>query len=254
VGCHLDITERKRAEEKIQAMVAELARSNADLQQFVHVASHDLQEPLRAVAGCVGLIEKGYADKLDDRGRELMQHVVTGARRMQTLIQDLLAYSRVGTRGKDFEMTDASLALDRALTNLATPIRETGASITYDPLPTVMADPTQLPPLFQNLISNAIKFCAGRRPEIHIGAQPRGGDWLFSVRDNGIGIEPQYRERIFVIFQRLHTRTEYPGTGIGLAICKRIIERHKGQIWVDSEPGKGSTFYFTIPRQAEQAA
>ena len=252
-GIIRNITERKRAEEELKRTMAELALSNADLDQFASVASHDLQEPLRAVAGCAELLQRGYRDKLDARAGELIQHTVEGAKRMQTLISDLLAYSRVGTRGKGFEPTDCNAALDRALANLATAIRESGAVITRDPLPMLKADSTQLPQLFQNLIGNALKFSAGKRPEIHVGAQRKDGGWIFSVRDNGIGIEPQYRDRIFVIFQRLHTRTEYPGTGIGLAICKRIIERHGGKIWVESEPGKGSTFWFTIPKEAEDA-
>ena len=253
VGTNWDITNQKHAEEELKRTVAELALSNADLDQFASVASHDLQEPLRAVAGCTELLARGYRDKLDARAGELIQHTVEGAKRMQTLIHDLLAYSRVGTRGKGIAQTDSNAALDRALANLATAIRETGAVITRDPLPVLKADPTQLPQLFQNLIANGLKFSAGKKPEIHIGAQQMDGGWVFSVRDRGIGIEPQYRDRIFVIFQRLHTRTEYPGTGIGLAICKRIIERHGGRIWVESEPGQGSTFHFTIPEEGTHA-
>ena len=253
IGTNWDITNQKRAEEELKRTVAELALSNADLDQFASVASHDLQEPLRAVAGCVELLEKLYREKLDERAGELIHHSVEGARRMQTLIRDLLEYSRVGTRGKGFERTDSGAALDRALANLATAIHESGAVITRDPLPSLDADPTQLPQLFQNLIANGIKFCAGKRAEIHVGARRKDGAWIFSVRDNGIGIEPQYRDRIFVIFQRLHTRTEYPGTGIGLAICKRIVERHGGRIWVESEAGGGSTFFFTIPEKGEHA-
>ena len=254
IGTNWDITEQKRAAEELARTVAELARSNADLAQFASVASHDLQEPLRTVAGCVELLARRYRDNLDAQAGEWIQLTVEGARRMQTLIRDLLAYSRVGTRGKSFEPTDASTALDLALANLAAAIRESGAMITHDPLPLLTADPTQLAQLFQNLIGNALKFCKERSPEIHVGAQPGNDGWIFSVRDNGIGIEPQYRERIFVIFQRLHTRAEYPGTGIGLAICQRIVERHGGRIWVESEPGKGSTFYFTIPKNADLGA
>ena len=249
IGTNWDITNQKHVEEELKRTVAELALSNADLDQFASVASHDLQEPLRAIAGCTELLDRGYREKLDARAGELIQHTVEGAKRMQTLIHDLLAYSRVGTRGKGFEQTDSNAALDRALANLATAVRETEAVITRDALPMLNADPTQLPQLFQNLIGNGLKFSAGKTPEIHIGAQQKDGDWVFSVRDHGIGIEPQYRDRIFVIFQRLHTRTEYPGTGIGLAICKRIIERHGGRIWVESEPGHGSTFFFTIPEE-----
>ena len=248
IGTNWDITVQKRAEEELARTVAELARSNADLAQFASVASHDLQEPLRTVVGCTELLEKRYGDKLDAQAGEWIQLTVEGAKRMQTLIRDLLAYSRVGSRGKSFEPTEASAALNLALANLATAIRESGATITHDPLPSLVADQTQLAQLLQNLIGNALKFCKDRRPEIHVGAQPANGSWTFSVRDNGIGIEPQYRARIFEIFQRLHTRAEYPGTGIGLAICQRIVERHGGRIWVESEPGQGSTFYFTIPK------
>jgi PAS domain S-box-containing protein len=247
IGANWDITDQKVTAENLIHTVEDLARSNADLEQFAYVASHDLQEPLRAVAGCVGLIEKGYHDRLDARANELILHAVEGAKRMQALIQDLLAYARVGTQAKAFEQTDSNGALDRALANLSSAIRESGARITRDVLPQLTAEPTQLTQLLQNLISNSLKFCAGRRPEIHVSARPKDGGWVFAVKDNGIGIGPEYRDRIFVIFQRLHTRTEYAGTGIGLAICKRIVDRHGGQIWVESEPGKGATFYFTIP-------
>lgn len=254
IGTNWDITAQKRAEEELAHTVAELARSNADLAQFASVASHDLQEPLRAVSGCVELLARRYRDKLDAQAGEWIQLTVEGAKRMQALIRDLLAYSRVGTSGKSFVPTNVGAALDLALANLATSITESGAVITHDPLPSLVADPTQMAQLFQNLIGNALKFCKERSPEIHVGAKPEAGAWTFSVRDNGIGIEPQYRERIFVIFQRLHTRTEYPGTGIGLAICQRIVERHGGRIWVESEPGKGSTFYFTIPQNGGRTA
>lgn len=249
IGCHVDITERKISDEKIKGMLTELNRSNAELEQFAYVASHDLQEPLRAVAGCVEILQKDYHGKLGAGADELMRHAVEGATRMQTLIHDLLAFSRVATRGKAFAPVDGNAALNHALANLSSAIRESAAIITHDPLPTVMGDQTQLTQLFQNLIGNGLKFCAGRRPEIHIGAQRQDGGWRFTVRDNGIGIDPQYRDRIFVIFQRLHTRTEYPGTGIGLAICKRIVERHGGEISVESEPGKGAVFSFTIPEK-----
>ena len=208
----------------------------------------------RSVAGCVELLEKNYRHQLDARAGEWIQHTVDGARRMQNLIRDLLEYSRVGTRGRRFEPTDAQAVLERALANLATATRTSGAAITSDPLPTLLADPAQLTQLFQNLIGNAVKFCTARSPAIHVGVQPGDGGWHFSVRDNGIGIEAQYRERIFVIFQRLHTRAEYPGTGIGLAICQRIVERHGGRIWVESEPGQGSTFHFTIPKPGDRGA
>ncbi len=235
-------------EERVRVRTAELEATVKELEQFVYVACHDLLVPLRAVGGCVEILEKDYRGKLGSGADELIQHTIEGVSRMRTLINDLLAYSRVGRGVEPFGPTDCNAALDRAVANLSAAIRESGAAITHDPLPTLLADSRQLPQLFQNLIGNGIKFCVGRRPEIHVGAQQQqDGGWLFSVRDNGIGIEPQYRERIFTIFQRLHTRTEYPGTGIGLAVCKRIVERHGGEISVESELAKGSTFYFTIP-------
>ncbi|MEO8613867.1 MAG: ATP-binding protein [Luteolibacter sp.] len=246
IGTNWDITEQKHAEQALARTAAELTRSNADLAQFASVASHDLQEPLRAVAGCVELLAKGYQDKLDADAKVLIQHTLEGARRMQTLIHDLLEYSRVATRNNQLDLTDSNAALDLALANLSTALSESDTVITRDRLPTVTANLTQLAQLFQNLIGNGLKFRSAQRPEIHIGAQQKNDEWVFSVRDNGIGIESQYRERIFEIFQRLHTRTEYPGTGIGLAICRRIVDRHGGRIWVDSGPGKGSTFYFTL--------
>jgi light-regulated signal transduction histidine kinase (bacteriophytochrome) len=242
-----DVTERKRAERGVQQRSEDLARSNADLEQFAYVASHDLQEPLRAVAGSVQLLQRRYQGQLDARADEFITHAVEGTSRMQQLIDDLLAFSRVGTRGDRLRPCDSGRALDAALGNLAVAIRESGAVITRDPLPTVAADISQLTSLLQNLIGNAIKFRGAAPLCIHVGAAPQGGEWVFSVRDTGIGIEPQYFERIFGVFQRLHTRREYPGTGIGLAICRKIVERHGGRIWVESELGEGSTFYFTLP-------
>lgn len=254
IGTNRDITDQRRAEDDLKRTLTELERSNTELEQFAYVASHDLQEPLRAVTGCVQLLQKSYGDKLEADAGELIRHAVEGAARMRKLIDDLLAFSRVGTRGKPFEPTDCNAALELALANLTAALNESHAFVTHDPLPTVTADPSQLLQLFQNLIGNAVKFHGEQRPEIHVSATLKDGNWLFSVRDNGIGIEPQYRERIFVIFQRLHTRTEYPGTGVGLAICKRIVERHRGDIWVESELGKGSTFYFTIPEKGNHAS
>jgi len=244
-----DITERKRAEAELEQTMAELARSNAELEQFAYIASHDLQEPLRAVAGMVQLLQRRYAGRLDARADEFIRHAVEGAARMQTLINDLLTYSRVGSRGQPLEPTDCSTVLKNVLANLAVAISESSAVVTYEALPSVRADAGQLTQLFQNLIGNALKFRNECSPAIHIEAVSQEGEWLFAVRDNGIGLEAQYFERIFGVFQRLHTRTEYPGTGIGLAICKKIVERHGGRIWVESEPGRGSTFYFTIPDQ-----
>jgi PAS domain S-box-containing protein len=257
-----DITARKRVEaelvrhrEHLEELVfqrtEDLARSNRDLEQFAYVASHDLQEPLRAVAGFVGLLQQRYQGQLDEKADGYIRSAVDGVTRMQTLIGDLLSYSRVGTQGKAMEPTDTRASLNEALTNLHASIEESGAVIQVDPLPTVQADATQLTQLYQNLIANAIKFRSDKPPEIHVGARRERDAWRFEVRDNGIGIDPQYAERIFLIFQRLHTRKAYPGTGIGLAICKRIVERHGGNIRVESQPGQGSTFYFTLPDKGE---
>jgi PAS domain S-box-containing protein len=247
IQCNIrDITERRRLEKLAEERIAELARSNADLVQFGYVASHDLQEPLRAVASCVQLLQKRYAGQLDARADEFIAHAVAGTKRMETLINDLLAYSRVGTEARPVMHTNCEVVLTNALENLAVAVTESGAVVTHDPLPVLEADPTQLAQVFQNLIANAIKFRAERTPIIHIGAESMGGGWTLSVTDNGIGIEPQYFERIFQVFQRLHTRKEYQGTGIGLAICKKIIERHGGRLWVESQLGKGSVFRFNL--------
>jgi light-regulated signal transduction histidine kinase (bacteriophytochrome) len=243
----VDITERKRAEEKLKLTLADLERSNKELEQFAYVASHDLQEPLRMVSSYTQLLARRYQSQLDAAANEFIAFAVDGANRMQALINDLLAYSRVGTLGKEFEPADCTAVLDRTLANLKAAIEKSSAVVTHDLLPTVMADNLQLVQLFQNLIGNAIKFHGEEPPRVHVSAEQKGNEWVFSIRDNGIGIDPRYAERIFVIFQRLHTREEYPGTGIGLAICKKIVERHGGRIWVESQPGIGSTFYFTIP-------
>ena len=234
------------ARQKLEESVAELGRSNADLQQFAYVASHDLQEPLRMVSSYTQLIARRYKGKLDADADEFIAFAVDGANRMQRLILDLLAYSRVNTAGRQFEPTAMETVLKAALNNLTNAVKESQAIITHDPLPAVMGDDKQLAQLFQNLLSNAVKFGGAQPPRIHISAKQTDGEWLFSVRDHGIGLDPQYADRIFVIFQRLHTREEYPGTGIGLAICKKIVERHGGRIWVESELGKGATFYFTM--------
>jgi len=253
-GISRDITERKRVEEAVARQAQELARSNAELEQFAYIASHDLQEPLRMITSYLQLLERRYNNKLDADANEFIGYAVDGANRLQRLISDLLAYSRVNTRGKPFELVDCVTVMQHVLLNLKVAIEESGAAVTHDALPQVMGDSRQLVQLFQNLIGNAIKFHADQPPQVHIGIQQQGNQsygedahWLFSVQDNGIGIESRYFDRIFLIFQRLHNRDEYPGTGIGLAICKKIVERHGGQIWVESELGKGSTFRFTIP-------
>jgi PAS domain S-box-containing protein len=236
----------KRADE-LTLINVELARSNSELEQFAYVATHDLQEPLRAVASCVQLLQKRYEGKLDERADEFITHAVDGTKRMQTLINDLLAYSRISTHAKAFESTDCGQVLEEALANLAVAIGESNAEVTHSVLPTVSGDSTQLTQLFQNLIGNGLKFRGELPPKIHIGAALKKGEWFFSVADNGIGMEPQFFERVFQVFQRLHTRKKYQGTGIGLAICKKVVERHGGHIWIESEPGKGATFCFTIP-------
>jgi PAS domain S-box-containing protein len=244
-----DITVRRRSERALRQRTEELARSNRDLEQFAYVASHDLQEPLRAVAGPLQLLQRRYEGKLDARADEFIAHAVDGAMRMQRLIDDLLTYSRVGRLEDPKQPVQLHQALELALKNLAVVVHETQAQVTHDVLPTVLGIVTQLGLLFQNLISNAIKFRKKDQPiRVHVGAQLDGGTWRISVSDNGIGIAEQYFERIFVIFQRLHTRREYPGTGLGLALCKRIVEHHGGKIWVESKPGEGTTFFFTLPR------
>jgi PAS domain S-box-containing protein len=244
-----DITERKETEETIKRNTAELERSNAELQQFAYVASHDLQEPLRMVSSFTQLLAKRYEGQLDDKAKKYIDYAVDGAVRMQRLINDLLLYSRINTQGKMPELIDSQTVLGEALRNLSAAIGESRAIITNDDLPTVRADATQLTQLFQNLIGNALKFRGVAIPCIRIAVRDEGPEWCFSVQDNGIGIAPQYAEQVFVIFQRLHTRQEYPGTGIGLALCKRIVERHGGRIWFESEQGKGCTFYFTLPKR-----
>jgi signal transduction histidine kinase len=242
-----EIAERQRAEAGLRQTAAELALSNAELQQFAYVASHDLQEPLRMVASYTQLLARRYKGKLDADADDFINFAVDGANRMQRLINDLLAYSRIDTRGKTLEPIEAEVALGQAMANLQIAVAESSAVVTHETLPVVLADGTQLVQLFQNLIGNALKFRQAQPPQIHISATPQDQEWVFSVQDNGIGIEPQYAERIFVIFQRLHSKAEYAGTGIGLAICKRIVERHGGRIWFESQPGQGATFYFTLP-------
>jgi PAS domain S-box-containing protein len=244
-----DITVRKAMENEIKQTMEKLQQSNAELEQFAYVASHDLQEPLRMVASYVQLLERRYKGKLDPEADEFIAYAVDGANRMRGLIDDLLTYSRVSRLGKPFEPTDLESTLDVVLMNLQASITENGAVVTHDKLPVVVADGGQLVQLFQNLIGNAIKFHGKEPPRVHVSVQVKETEYLFSVRDNGIGIAPEYFDRLFKIFQRLHTREEYPGSGIGLAVCKKIVERHGGRIWIESQVGKGSTIYFTLNKQ-----
>ena len=242
-----DYSDRKQAEEALKKQAAELARSNADLEQFAYVASHDLQEPLRMVISFMQLLEKRYRGKLDADADEFIGFAVDGATRMKQLISDLLTYSRVSTSLEEPAPTDCEMVLLNVMTNLGLSLQESGAVVTHDPLPTVHANYSQTVQLLQNLVANAVKFRGPQPPRVHISALRTRTEWVFSVSDNGIGISPEHCERIFVIFQRLHDRISYPGTGIGLAICKKIVERHGGRIWVESTSGEGSTFFFTIP-------
>src|ERR1022692_3078982 len=252
VAIRADITERVRAQQELASKVEELARSNRELEQFAYVASHDLQEPLRMVASYTQLLSERYSGKLDDNGDKFLGYAREGALRMQVLIKDLLAFSRVVQAGIPRKPVDCNVALEEAVQSLTAAIEESGAVVTHAALPNVWADQTQIAQVFQNLIGNAIKFHDGAPPECAVSAEKSGRNWLFSVSDNGIGIAPEYAENIFVVFQRLHARTEYPGNGMGLAICKKIIQHYGGTIWVESQVGQGSTFKFTLPAAAPE--
>ncbi len=246
-----NITERKRSQEQLVKTVGELKRSNDELEHFAYVASHDLQEPLRMVASYTQLLAKRYRGRLDADADDFIAYAVDGSTRMQQLIKDLLAYSRAGTDGTALVKISSQMALQAALANLRLTIGESGAVVTHDSLPYILTDDNQLSQVFQNLVGNAIKYRSAEVPRIHVWATTNGGrETIFSVRDNGMGIDPQYFGRIFVLFQRLHGREEFEGTGIGLAICKKILERLGGRIWVESQPGKGSTFHFSLPEGA----
>jgi light-regulated signal transduction histidine kinase (bacteriophytochrome) len=247
--------ERSRAQQQLAEKVEELARSNSDLEQFAYIASHDLQEPLRMVASYTQLLAERYRGQLDEAADRYIGYAVEGATRMQALLEDLLAFSRIGRDGAGHAAADANQALAEALENLALPIKQNAVTVTRSSLPTVLCDRFQLVQLFQNLIGNAIKFRGQEAPQVAISAQRLGQVSQFTVADNGIGIAPEHRDFIFKIFHRLHTRAEYPGNGMGLAICKKIVERHGGRIWVESELGRGSTFQFTFPvAPADKAA
>ncbi len=237
----------RQGAEELRLAVERSYRASEDLEQFVYVASHDLQEPLRIISSFVELLANRYRDQLDEKAHRWIDFVVDGAGRMKQLINELLQYSRVDTQGKPLEETDCGQVFQAAIVTLHQEMQETGATVTSGALPTVLADRSQLTQVFRNLLGNAVKFRGGRQPEIHVDAVRSENTWQFSVRDNGIGIDKQFAERIFVIFQRLHTRKEYQGTGIGLALCKKIVERHGGRIWVESELGHGATFFFTLP-------
>jgi light-regulated signal transduction histidine kinase (bacteriophytochrome) len=243
-----EIAERKRAERSLERRAEDLARSNADLEQFAYSASHDLQEPIRNVAICAQLLNRGYTGRLDPEGEKLLKTVIASAHHMENLVRDLLEYTHV-TRAavEPADLTDANKVLATVLRTFEGAIRETGADVTQGPLPQVILPAVRLQQVFQNLISNAIKYRSTRPPRIHVSASRVEGSWLFSVEDNGLGIDPKYHERIFGIFKRLHTKDQYPGTGIGLAICKRIVEHTGGRIWLQSESGKGAKFLFTVP-------
>ncbi|MEX0782526.1 MAG: PAS domain S-box protein [Dehalococcoidia bacterium] len=252
LGNYIDITERKRADDAQKQTLGELERSNQELAQFAYVASHDLQEPLRMVASFTQLLSRRYKGQLDDDADEFIRFAVDGVTRMQSLINDLLAYSRVGTRNNAMEPTDVNFLIERVCIDLAPAIEESGATVTSTGLPTLDVDPTQFGQLLQNLVANAIKYRSpGRAPEVSVTAVREETAWRFTVKDNGIGIDPDYFDRIFIIFQRLHGKEDYEGTGIGLAICKKIVERHGGRIWVESEPHTGSAFHFTVPDKEE---
>jgi light-regulated signal transduction histidine kinase (bacteriophytochrome) len=253
-GIVRDISERKRSEEALGRQSEELARSNVELERFAYVTSHDLQEPMRTVRSFAQLLQRRCASQLTGDAAEYLRFISDGVARMQTLINDLLTYSRVSSQGGAFAPADCNEILAMVLENLHSSIQSNRAGVTADPLPVVVGDATQLGQVFQNLLVNAIKFHGSRPPRIHVSAAESAGEWVFCVRDNGIGIAPEYFERIFIIFQRLHTIEEYGGTGIGLAICKKIVERHGGRIRVESAVGEGSAFYFSIPKREHRPA
>jgi len=247
-GAASDITGRKRAEKEREELIRELERSNRELQQFAYVSSHDLQEPLRTVTVYAQLLQKRYQGKLDEKGDKYLTYMFDAANRMSSLITDLLAFSRVGSSAEPFQPVEMESVLKDALTNLKVAIEGSGVEITHDPLPQVEGDRGQLTQLLQNLIANGLKYQKkDTAPRVSVSVERQHDEWVFGVHDNGIGIDPQFYDRIFIIFQRLHKREEFSGTGMGLAICRKIVERHGGRIWVESSPGEGSSFYFSLP-------
>lgn len=250
-GIAMDVTATKEAEQRVRRYAEKLEQTNKELEKFAYVASHDLQEPLRSMLSYSQILEEDYGGKLDAEGHEHLQRISAAGKRMKELIQALLQFSKLGRDQLPMLPTDFNQAVAQATSNLDATIREIGATIKVDPLPTAPAIRPYMVALFQNLIGNALKFRSAEPPQIHVWAQDKNGDWEFSVRDNGLGLEPEYFERIFEIFQRLQTQAQVPGTGVGLAVCKKIVDLHKGRIWVESEPGKGSIFKFTIPAIAD---
>jgi hypothetical protein len=253
IGIDLDITDRKRAEEELARYAEELERSNQELEQFAHIASHDLREPMRSIGSFARLLADRYHGRLDNDADLFIDSIVDGVERMRDLLRDLQAYALLGSRGEEPAPTESEAALRHALDALHAAIEESGAEVTHDPLPTVWADEVQVAQLFQNLIGNALKFRTAASPRVHISARRSEGAWTFAVRDNGIGIAPEHHDAVFKPFRRLHTQDEYDGTGMGLAICAKIVARHGGRIWVESAPGEGATFYFTLPDAPEGA-
>jgi light-regulated signal transduction histidine kinase (bacteriophytochrome) len=239
--------QRNKDQEKLEQLSIDLKRSNSELENFANIVSHDLREPLRAITGFMELLQIQYKTKLDDKANSFIEMAISGGRSMRDMIMGLLAYSRVRTEGRKFSKVDMNYVVKNAINNLSAKISETAAEITQDKLPFVKGDEPQLIQLIQNLFQNAIKFKSNENPKIHVSCAREEKGWLFSIKDNGIGIDEQYYESIFMIFQRVHPKDAYEGTGVGLSVCKRIVERHHGHIWVESELGKGSTFYFTIP-------
>lgn len=250
----LEILRRRQVEEDLARQASELARSNKDLELFASAASHDLKAPLRQVSAFADLLHRHYKDKLDSTAEEFIDFIVKGTRRMDDLLNDLLEYSRMGRKGSAFERVDLNALLADVLASLQADISQSCAKIAHGDLPTVRCIRAQVRSLLQNLLSNGMKFRGDRNPEVHVTATDLGNEWEFSVADNGIGIRPDFHVRIFELFKRLHTTSEYPGTGIGLAICKRVVDRHGGQIRVESEEGRGATFVFTLPKQSQQDA
>lgn len=243
----VDITRKVQAENELRELAEELKRSNTELEEFADIVSHDLREPLRAITGFVELLQMKYKQQLDEQANDYIQYAINGGKTMKNMILGLLEYSRIQSRGNEFSDVDVNKALKDAIDGLQLSIAESGAEIANDELPKVRADESQLTQLLQNMIQNAIKFRSRRKPKIHIGCKREKKEWVFSVSDNGIGIEQDFQKHMFTIFQRQHRGGKYEGDGVGLAVCKRIVERHRGKIWVESEEGKGSTFYFTLP-------